>query len=256
MFEIGNSLREARVRQGVGLPEAEQATKVRGKYLRALEDERFDLLPGQTYVKGFLRAYAEYLGLDGQLYVDEYNSRYVAGEEETPIRARRTAQPDHGALVSRTVVVVLAAIALITALSFAAFGQFGGDSNGSSSQASKNPRTAGTSAQHRGGRRHVKKRRSHRPPAAARIVLTGIHGGSWIRVHGRTTAGRSSQLFVGTLEAGKSLDFRGKRLLLEIGQPGNVRVKLNGRSRSLPGGNARETLVVTPSRIALAPAAA
>ena len=76
MFEIGTSLREARLRQGIELVEAEQATKIRAKYLRALEDERFELLPAQTYVKGFLRSYADYLGLDGQLYVDEYNSRY------------------------------------------------------------------------------------------------------------------------------------------------------------------------------------
>ena len=64
MFEIGNSLREARLRQTLDFPEVEQATKIRGKYLRALEDEQFDILPGQTYVKGFLRTYSEYLGLD------------------------------------------------------------------------------------------------------------------------------------------------------------------------------------------------
>ncbi|MDQ5822374.1 MAG: helix-turn-helix domain-containing protein, partial [Actinomycetota bacterium] len=85
MFEIGISLREARLRQHLELPEAEQATKIRGKYLRALEEEQFDVLPAQTYVKGFLRAYADFLGLDGQLYVDEFNSRYIGGEEETPL---------------------------------------------------------------------------------------------------------------------------------------------------------------------------
>ena len=69
--------------------DAEHGTKIRGKYLRALEDERFELLPSQTYVKGFLRSYAEYLGLDGQLYVDEYNSRYVIGEEDAPLRSPR-----------------------------------------------------------------------------------------------------------------------------------------------------------------------
>ena len=89
MFEIGSSLREARVRQDVDFPALEQATKIRAKYLRALEDERFELLPAHTYVKGFLRSYADFLGLDGQLYVDEYNSRYVVGDEETPLRARR-----------------------------------------------------------------------------------------------------------------------------------------------------------------------
>ncbi|MBA3365144.1 MAG: helix-turn-helix domain-containing protein, partial [Actinobacteria bacterium] len=89
MFEIGNSLREARLRQGVDFTQAEQATKIRGKYLRALEEERFELLPAQTYVKGFLRSYSEYLGLDGQLYVDEYNSRYGQGEEPEPVIRRR-----------------------------------------------------------------------------------------------------------------------------------------------------------------------
>src|SRR5947208_13817004 len=92
MFEIGSSLREARLRQGLDFPELEQATKIRGKYLRALEDEQFDVLPAQTYVKGFLRNYAEYLGLDGQLYVDEYNSRYVLGED-APLPPRRRSHP-------------------------------------------------------------------------------------------------------------------------------------------------------------------
>jgi cytoskeleton protein RodZ len=67
LFEIGNSLREARVRRGIEFAQAELATKIRGKYLRALEEEHFEVLPAETYVKGFLRTYAEYLGLDGQL---------------------------------------------------------------------------------------------------------------------------------------------------------------------------------------------
>ena len=45
MFEIGTSLREARLRQGLDFPELEQGTKIRAKYLRALEDEQFDVLP-------------------------------------------------------------------------------------------------------------------------------------------------------------------------------------------------------------------
>ena len=92
MFEIGNSLREARVRQQLEFAEVEQATKIRARYLRALEEESFDALPAQTYVKGFLRTYADYLGLDGQLYVDEYNSRFGTGEDEPrePVVPRRT----------------------------------------------------------------------------------------------------------------------------------------------------------------------
>src|SRR6201987_4199902 len=115
MFEIGSSLREARLRQGLEFPEIEQAIKVRGKYLRALEDEQFDVLPAQTYVKGFLRSYAEYLGLDGQLYVDEYNSRYGSERwyEEKPRRAR---VHQHRGLERKVGLAALAGIAGLTAL--------------------------------------------------------------------------------------------------------------------------------------------
>ena len=119
MFEIGNSLREARVRRGIDFAQAELATKIRGKYLRALEDEQFALLPAQTYVKGFLRTYAEYLGLDGQLYVDEFNSRFVAGEDHEP-RTRRSSgarpQRRHRRLETNVVLVALAAIVILTVI--------------------------------------------------------------------------------------------------------------------------------------------
>src|ERR1700749_2775236 len=90
MLKSGNSLREARVRQGLDYPQVELATKIRAKYIRALEDEAFELLPSETYVKGFLRSYSEYLGLEGPLYVDDYNSRYGSERwsDETPRRAR------------------------------------------------------------------------------------------------------------------------------------------------------------------------
>jgi len=63
VFEIGHSLREARVRHGLDLNRVEADTKIRAKYLQALEEENFELLPAETYVKGFLRTYANYLGL-------------------------------------------------------------------------------------------------------------------------------------------------------------------------------------------------
>src|SRR5713226_5090425 len=72
MFEIGSTLREARERQAFELADVERATKIRLRYLAALEEERFERLPGGAYAKGFLRSYAEFLGLEGQLFVDEY----------------------------------------------------------------------------------------------------------------------------------------------------------------------------------------
>ena len=76
MFEIGNTLREARLRRGLDILDCEAETKIRAKYLRAMEEEQFDLMPSPTYVRGFLRAYADFLDLDGRLVLDEYESRF------------------------------------------------------------------------------------------------------------------------------------------------------------------------------------
>jgi cytoskeleton protein RodZ len=84
MFEIGDALREARTRRQPTLRDAQEATRIRLKHLAALEDERFDELPEEVYVKGFLRAYADYLGLDGELFVAEFNSRLDANRPPPP----------------------------------------------------------------------------------------------------------------------------------------------------------------------------
>src|SRR5438132_6335759 len=115
MFEIGSSLREARTRRQIGIAQVEQATKIRGKYLRALEEEQFDLLPSQTYVKGFLRTYADYLGLDGQLYVDEYNSRFATDDDRSARSASRAAAQRHERrLQTNVVLLALGAILVLT----------------------------------------------------------------------------------------------------------------------------------------------
>lgn len=75
MFEIGTTLLEARARQQLDIPSCEAGTKIRAKYLRAMEEEQFDVLPSPTYVRGFLKTYGDFLGVDGQLLVDEYESR-------------------------------------------------------------------------------------------------------------------------------------------------------------------------------------
>src|SRR6185369_10727914 len=88
MPEIGETLREARMRRRIDMTEVETATKIRGKYLRALENEEWSLLPGPTFVKTFLRTYAEYLGLDARSLVEEYRQRYEtpATSELKPLR--------------------------------------------------------------------------------------------------------------------------------------------------------------------------
>src|SRR3712207_4238475 len=87
MPEIGETLRETRMRRRIDITEVETATKIRAKYLRALENEEWDLLPGPTFVKTFLRTYAEYLEIDPRLLVEEYRQRFEqpGAQELTPL---------------------------------------------------------------------------------------------------------------------------------------------------------------------------
>jgi hypothetical protein len=234
MFEIGNSLREARLRQGLDFPEIEQGTKIRGKYLRALEDEQFDVLPAQTYVKGFLRSYAEYLGLDGQLYVDEYNSRFVVGEEDALSRPRQSAAPSRGVQVqSRVVLLTLLGIAMVTALVIVAWTR--GDPE------SETPVGLGTSP---ATTKPVTARPA--PTKIARLLVTANGGPCWLQVHRGSATGPI--LFQGTLDRGQDQLFIGRRLWITLDRPENLTTVLNGRVRRLPVGGPK-TLIVTPRGI-------
>ena len=68
---MGNKLREARQRRKLSLPEVEEATKIRGRYLQAIEDDEWDQLPGDTYARAFIRTYGRFLGLDGERLAEE-----------------------------------------------------------------------------------------------------------------------------------------------------------------------------------------
>lgn len=234
MFEIGNSLREARLRQGLDFPELEQGTKIRGKYLRALEDEHFDVLPAQTYVKGFLRSYAEYLGLDGQLYVDEYNSRFVVGEEEPQSRPRRSAPPSRGVQVqSRVVLLTLLGIAAVTALVIVAWTR---GEPPSSTPVGLGPAKPAT---HQAA-----------PPATTRgqvrLLVKASRGPCWLQVH--KTSATGPILFQGTLDQGQKQLFIARKLWITLDRPENLVTILNGHTRRLPVGGVK-TLIVTPRAI-------
>jgi cytoskeletal protein RodZ len=90
MAEIGETLREARMRARIDVSEIEAKTKIRAKYLRALENEEWGLLPGPTFVKSFLRTYAQALGLDAKAILEEYRLRFEDPAEATlePIVSR------------------------------------------------------------------------------------------------------------------------------------------------------------------------
>ena len=244
MFEIGSSLREARIRHGYDLVEAEAATKIRTKYLAALEEERFEVLPAPTYVKGFLHSYAEFLGLDGQLYVDEYNARYGAGEAEYVVTAqpRRRSRPSHAhrRVESRVLLLALVGILSATALVVIAW-KFGGADTGTVANLdSRQPplQTSGPTTTP-----------ARRAPAVT-LVLAAVNGNSLVAVRRGTASG--DVVYTGTLERGRTMRFTGKRLWLNIAAPENLAARLNGKNVPLPDRPEPVVLLATKKGLARA----
>jgi len=168
MPEIGATLREARMRQHIDISEIEAQTKIRAKYLRALENEEWDLLPGPTFVKSFLRTYAEALGLDARLVLEEYKLRHerLAEHELLPItpasrreQGRRRGPPPG---IGRDVLVAVLIVALVGLLII-----LGHNSGGGGGKPASTTNTTATTA-----RKHHKGKARHHRKAPARTVAS------------------------------------------------------------------------------------
>jgi len=135
---IGEVLKRTRTRHKIDIRTVEQQTKIRIKYLRALENEEWDVLPGPAYAKGFLRTYAQFLGLDGDALVDEYrrtveaaldaDRAYLFSEPVLERRRRPGSEPQRGWPVRASVLGVLGAAAVVVLLILGLTG--GSDNNG------------------------------------------------------------------------------------------------------------------------------
>lgn len=122
--EIGTTLRDARRRLGMEVREVEERTKIRAKYIRALENEDWETLPAPAYIRGFLRTYGQMLGLDGEMLADEYRRRTAGIEQangpsssESVLQARRPAgdrqPPSRGWLIAALAVGLLLLLIVI-----------------------------------------------------------------------------------------------------------------------------------------------
>jgi cytoskeleton protein RodZ len=220
VFEIGNSLREARERQGLGYPEIELATKIRAKYIRALEEEDFTSIPGDAYIRGFLRTYSEYLGLDGDVYVDEYASRFITSwrDELPPKPERRRIRRRERSVERRVVLLVLAGIVVIAVLVFAAFSIPGSGGGGKKQQQSASGR---------------------------QLVLSGVGHGTYVEVRRNRASGKVD--LQGTFGAGETESLVGDRFYLLVRTPAGLHITLDGRTVALPAVHNLRVLV-TPQR--------
>jgi cytoskeleton protein RodZ len=181
MPDIGATLREARMHARIDISEIESETKIRAKYLRALENEEWDLLPGPTYVKSFLRTYADALGLDGKLLIEEYKLRHerLSDVELQPIAppGQRERRRPPRASFGRGWLVAAVIVGLVAALYFLGL-KTGGDDDGGST-GSTTPRTSSTQTQSSSSESGAaaatptKKKKSKPKVAKLTVVATG-----------------------------------------------------------------------------------
>jgi cytoskeletal protein RodZ len=232
MLDIGAQLRETRMRRRIDIGEVEAATKIRAKYLRALENEEWSLLPGPTFVKTFLRTYAEYLGLDARSLVEEYRQRYErpTTQDLTPFgpglgarrgRGRRQRRPIGPFLVlGLGVVVLLAALYALGVL-------WPSDDNETPpNRASSSPTPVATASPTPKSSRSKKKKAKKKAPTRVSLRLTAT-GTVYACVEDAT--GKAVVNAVTLAKGQRTRTFRSKRFRANFGS-GAVRMTVDGKS--------------------------
>jgi cytoskeleton protein RodZ len=235
MPEIGATLREARMRARIDISEIEAETKIRAKYLRALENEEWGLLPGPTFVRSFLRTYAEALGLDAKLLLEEYKLRHERPSDHDlmPIGPPRQGRPRRRARVGGVppwFVVGVLIVGLLVALF--ALGKLLPDGGDGSNAGRTTPTQPTTKAQTTATTTPKKRSTTSTSTAAKKFVRLRIEATGQVFTCLR---GAGGQLLVRgvTLEAGdKTATFRRSGFFLRLGN-GNARLRVNGKLRNV-----------------------
>jgi cytoskeleton protein RodZ len=208
------------MRQHLDIADVESRTKIRAKYLRALENEEFGMLPGPTFVKTFLRTYAEALGLDPQVLVEEYRATYESREEAEQLQPlsptgvardrRRGVGPPRGPWMLIGL-AVLAVVALLLVIGLV------GNDDGSPARQAGGETTTETQA-----RTETEPER----PAPPRRVVLRIVPSNQVYVCLDTGPG-TPVTFEGILDSPRT--FRGRRLRVNLGKT-DVQLTVNGKA--------------------------
>ncbi len=251
MPEIGATLREARMRARIDISEIEAETKIRAKYLRALENEEWGLLPGPAYVRSFLRTYAEALGLDAKLLLEEYKLRHERPSDHDlmPIGApRRRAGRGGGSGPMRAReprrrfppwLAIVGVLALLIGALYALGKSTGGDDDGGGTAATTTTDRTTTTKVPASTTRTTKSKSSSsssskkRSSASSRLVRLQIVASG--QVFACLVDSEGTRRINGvTLNDGQSAGpFRSRSFRLLLGN-GNATVRVNGKARNIP----------------------
>jgi len=220
------------MRARIDVSEIEAQTKIRAKYLRALENEEWGLLPGPTFVKSFLRTYAQALGLDGKVLVEEYRLHHEDPSEaalepiiSTPQSARARGS---GGGPSRRYMLALGVVGAVIVLLIVLLAAGGGSSN--------SPTSTSTTATKPRARTH------HHGASGTR--RTGVAGASSVTALSLTPTGVVYVCLIGDngrklipgvdLQAGASTPtYHATHFEITLGNSA-VTMFVDGRARSVP----------------------
>jgi cytoskeleton protein RodZ len=255
MDEIGSQLREARMRMRIDTGEVELRTKIRAKYLRAMENEEWDLLPGDVYVRSFLRTYADFLGLDSRALLDEFRRRYESPSDHEPPpiappgrdrRDRERRRRSGGPVGVPPWLIVLVVLVIVGGVLYLV-GKNNGPNAGNSAGTHHTTTTTQSTHHRRHHARHHRAVTQHPTlPSTVTVALTATSATSTF-ICLENAQGR--HLVDGNYAAGQPIPTgTAKKLLLTVSSP-SVTIKANGKTiantvttapvtyRILPGGH-------------------
>lgn len=261
MFEIGSTLRDARVRRDISLQQAEDETKIRVKYIQAMENEDFDIMPGGTYVKGFLRTYAEYLDLDYQLLLDEFNDRYSTGEhKEHLIQPLQPSRMDAGPRQSNNprgqknrsyVLVAVLAVAIIAVLAYLGWGNASSNqptlisTTGADTQTQASALTTNTIPP-----AQTQTQPQAPPPVLQTITFRATSADNWVGVYRSNNINNGNLIWGITLEPGESKtltrpEFESRdQVWIKTGSITGLEIQVNDQPQKLTGNTETTYLVI------------
>jgi cytoskeletal protein RodZ len=245
MDEIGSTLREARMRERIDISEVEARTKIRAKYLRAIENEEWDLLPGVVYAKSFLRTYGDFLGLDSRMLLDEFKRRYERPDHDArsigTIAARERERGPRGPRFPPWLPIAAVVVAIVVVLYIV------GSLPSSNSSSSTTTQQAQHHKKHRTARTRRAKPAARPTRATLQLVPTGPVYVCLVNGAGRKLINEQ------TFNPGQAVPTEhGAKLLLTLGNA-SVQMKVDGRSVPVSPSATAIRLMITPKAISHIP---
>lgn len=244
MGEIGEALKKRRAEKGLTLSQVEEETKIRSRYLEALEEEQFNVIPGRVYVKGFLRTYGTFLGLNALELLTEYeklNSEVKIKPEETTITRTQQRKKREASKVSfqwnpkwNKFLALMGAVILLVLMN--KFYPWGGSdtarrdpapTNNKVQEETKTPnqQSPKETANNENKQAEVQKPEVQKPKGV-NLELALKDGDSWMQVRAD-----GNTIFEGIAKEGETKSFTGQeKVFVKLGNAGAVEITLNGES--------------------------